>query len=153
MTWAIPNFHFQSNIQGVLCLVASLAEHLLVRVRMAIFRESANEGKLNGRRHWEHERTSRLPSERRVGNRYGMAQQKVGKWPSAVRSMDEAHKCTILEGDGKIANGDISEDEGASVAKSFGKRRDLRSSTLDLHKSTERAKSRCGIQHRRARSY
>jgi hypothetical protein len=52
-----------------------------------------------------------------MGNRYGTAQQKVGKWPSAARSMDEAHKCTILESDGKIANGDISEDEGASVAK------------------------------------
>src|SRR5258708_37025252 len=97
MTWAIHHFHFQFNIQGVLCLVVSLADHLLVRVRMAIFREFANEGKLNGRRHWEDDRMSRLPSERRMGNRYGMAQQKVGKWPSAARSMDEAHKCTGLE--------------------------------------------------------
>ena len=96
---------------------------------------------------------SRLPSERRMGNRYGMAQQKVGRWPSAARSMDEAHKCTILESDGKIADGDISEDEGASVAKSFGETRDLRSSITDLHKSTEEQNLDVGIQHRRAQSY
>jgi hypothetical protein len=83
------------------------------------------------------------PSDRRMANGYGTAQQKVDKQPGPARSMDEAHKCTILESDSKIANGDISEHEGASVAKSFGERTDRRSSTLDLHKSTERTKSRC----------
>jgi hypothetical protein len=34
--------------------------------------------------------------------------------------MDEAHKCTILKSVGKIANSDISEDEEALMAKSFG---------------------------------
>jgi hypothetical protein len=37
--------------------------------------------------------------------------------------MDEAGKCTILEGDGKIANGDMSEDEVSAMAKRFGEDR------------------------------
>jgi hypothetical protein len=66
MTSTIQNFHFQSNIQGVFCLVVSLADHLLVRVRMAIFRTAPNKGKLNGRRRKD-DRTTGLPCERRMG--------------------------------------------------------------------------------------
>jgi hypothetical protein len=39
MTGPIQNFHFQGNISGVMGLVVSLADDLLVRVRMAIFNE------------------------------------------------------------------------------------------------------------------
>jgi hypothetical protein len=39
-----------------------------------------------------------------------MAQYELSAKFRATRRVDEAGKCTILEGDGKIANGDISED-------------------------------------------
>jgi hypothetical protein len=34
--------------------------------------------------------------------------------------MDEAHKCQVLESDGKIADRDIPQAAGAALAKSFG---------------------------------
>jgi hypothetical protein len=49
-------------------------------------------------------------SDRRRGNSCGMAQYELSAKFRATRRVDEAGKCTILEGDGKIANGDISED-------------------------------------------
>jgi hypothetical protein len=49
MMWTIQNFHFQGNTSGVMGLVVSLADDLLVRVRMAIFNDVSDEGKPNGR--------------------------------------------------------------------------------------------------------
>ena len=54
MTWTIRNFPFQGNIGGVMGLVVSLADDLLVRVRMAIFNDVSDESKLNGRWPWEY---------------------------------------------------------------------------------------------------
>jgi hypothetical protein len=45
--------------------------------------------------------------------------------------VDEAGKCTILEGDGKIANGDISEDQVSTMEKKFGEGRGFRLEKLD----------------------
>lgn len=53
-------------------------------------------------------------------DRYGMAQLEVSTTFGAKRRVDEAAKGTILEGDEKIANGDISEDEVSAMAKGFG---------------------------------
>jgi hypothetical protein len=65
-------------------------------------------------------------SDRRRGNRYGMAQQEFSTKFGATRRVDEAGKCTILEGDGKIANGDISEDQVSAMVKRFGEGRGFR---------------------------
>jgi hypothetical protein len=45
---------FQGNISGVMGLVVSLADDLLVRVRMAIFNDVSDESKPNGRWSWEY---------------------------------------------------------------------------------------------------
>jgi hypothetical protein len=39
--------------------------------------------------------------------------------------VDKAGKCTILESDGKIANGDIFEDEVSAMEKKLGERTGL----------------------------
>jgi hypothetical protein len=52
-----------------------------------------------------------------------MAQQEVTTAFGTTRRVDEAGKCTILESDGKIANGDIFEDEVSAMAKRLGEGR------------------------------
>jgi hypothetical protein len=50
----IQNCHFQGNTGGVMGFVVSLADNLLVRVRMPIFNDVSDEGKLNERWPWEY---------------------------------------------------------------------------------------------------
>ena len=49
MMWTVQNFQFQGNTSGVMGLVVSLADDLLVRVRMAIFNDGSDKGKPKGR--------------------------------------------------------------------------------------------------------
>jgi hypothetical protein len=49
-------------------------------------------------------------------------QRKIPRYAARGRS----GKCTILEGDWKIANGDISEDQVSTMAKRFGEGRGFR---------------------------
>jgi hypothetical protein len=49
MMGPIQNCHFQENISGVMGLGVTLADDLLVRVRMAIFNDDSDESKPNGR--------------------------------------------------------------------------------------------------------
>ena len=48
-----------------------------------------------------------------------MAQQEFSTKFGATRRVDEVDKCTIVEGDEKIANRDSSEDQVSAMAKRF----------------------------------